>query len=194
MRLVQGAGSEKTGACWMSALHWYTRHGTSWTDQPQCVSPVIRRLCIRLNDACSDGEREALIGPHLFAPVGTNTGHADDIKRAYLCADRAVRVFAPIALDRAGQLAAAATLRALQPITDQETARSAHKAADAADAADAAAYAADAAAAAYYAAAYYAADAKSALLQLILDCCAIGTQAEVCEAKTRDAVLAYLEK
>ena len=151
MRLVQGAGSEKTGACWMSALHWYTRHGTSWTDQPQCVSPVIRRLCIRLNDACSDGEREALIGPHLFAPVGTNTGHADDIKRAYLCADRAVRVFAPIALDRAGQLAAAATLRALQPITDQETARSAHKAAAAYDAASA-----DASA---YAAAYAAADA-----------------------------------
>ena len=72
MKLVKGKGSESTGACWMAALHYYTRSDKSWSDHPDCVAPEIRALAIYLNDWCDDGEREELIGPHLFAPLGTN--------------------------------------------------------------------------------------------------------------------------
>lgn len=72
MKLVVGAGSPTTGACWMSAVNWYVKGGKSvWTDHPECVDPLIASLCISLNDRTPNGEREALIGPHLFAPVGT---------------------------------------------------------------------------------------------------------------------------
>ena len=95
MKLTNGTGDRTTGGCWMVAAHWYVTNGLTWSDQPECVSPVIRPLCIRLNDFLRDGERERVIGPHLFTPVGTNTGTADDETRRYLCADRAIRVFAP---------------------------------------------------------------------------------------------------
>src|SRR5206468_1836410 len=129
----------------MSAIHWYTRRDCSWSDHPACVSPVIRILAIQFNDICQDGEREALIGPHLFAPVGTATGLKDDQHRAYWCADRAVRLFAP----RAVVAAAAAAVVAVGEAIKQD------------------------------------------LLQLILDCCAIGDRREVCPVKTREQVLEF---
>lgn len=86
MRLVRGEGSEGEGACWMSALHFYTRKDSSWTDYAPwaCVSPIVRLLCINLNDLCDDGEREALIGPHLFTPLGTAGSVEDEGKRSEL--------------------------------------------------------------------------------------------------------------
>jgi len=116
MRLVSGIGSEASGACWMSALHWYTRIDHSWSDNPQCVSLVVRELCLALNDMCHDDEREEFIGPHLFTPIGTNVGHKAEQLRAYLCADYAVRVFAPYALEVIGLNMEAAKLRSLKPI------------------------------------------------------------------------------
>lgn len=162
MKLVSGSGSEQTGACWMSALHWYTRRDRTWSDHPDCVSPVIRELCIRLNDMCIDGEREELIGKHLFASVGTNTGEADDQRRAYLCADRAIRVFAPIALRVVGLESHALALEAVAPIVDVVSAEAAWAAR---------------------------AKTKQELLRLILDCCAIGAKAEICATRTRIEVL-----
>lgn len=230
MKLVSGEGSPETGACWMSALHYYTRHDESWTDQAPwaCVSPVIRTLCITLNDRLgSDEERGRVIGPHLFTPLGTNTGIEDDRKRAFLCADYAVRRFAPIVLDACGRLESAARLRALPPIVDAASAlvgRDMARAADAANAAKAAKGAAAAKAAAASAAgnaaraasaawcpaaaATVAADAAATVatvayaayaaahanvralhLQLILDCCAIGSRVEVEPVCSRDAVM-----
>ncbi len=89
-------------------------------------------------------------------------GDGKDSVRAFMCADWAVRVVVPMALDRAGCPQRAATLRALAPIVDRETALAGRDATDAAacttDAAayatDAAAYATDAAACATDAAAY----------------------------------------
>lgn len=179
MRLVSGKGSEATGACWMSAIHYYVRKDASWSDHPDCVSPVIQRLCVRLNDKCeSDDERERLIGPHLFEPIGTNTGRADDVKRAYLIADRTVGVFAPWFLRRSRRkdlLDHASALESLSPIVDRESAAAARQVAQGTRAA---AYA-DAAAAA---------DirkfTKAHLLALILDCCKIGTKIHVKPTRT----------
>jgi len=217
MKLVSGAGSPETGACWMSALNFYTDENAlvNWSDQPRCVCGTIRPLAITHNDMCeSDEERERLIGPHLFAPVGTAGVSAEvRLARVRKIALAAVRVFAPIALDAAGLTAEAARLRALPDDASYDELRDAanNAAADyAADAAakSAAAYASRSATAAAArataeaadaaaVAADYAADAniavtKQALLDLILDLCEMG-RVEVPEVRTREQVLAALE-
>jgi hypothetical protein len=174
MKLVRGAGSPEEGACWMSAVQYYV-DGKLWHDHPECVDPVIRKLCIWVNDTLRDGEREEKIGPYIFLPVGTNMGSALSVKRALRAADWAVREIAPIALQASGFGTIAPTLRLLQPVRDRASADAAahaaahaadaveYAAADAAYAAYAAAYAAYAASAAAYAAdAAYAAYAASA--------------------------------
>ena len=71
MKLVQGSGSVEDGACWMSALAWYAGQ-EKWTDNAECVDPMIRHLCIAVNDRLySDEDRERVIGPIIFAPMGT---------------------------------------------------------------------------------------------------------------------------
>ena len=162
----------------MSALHWYTRNGKSWTDQPECVSLVIRSLCINLNDRLlSDADRERVIGPHLFAPVGTNTGVDDEIKRAFLCADRSVRVFAPYALRAMGLEVEAVKLESLPAIVDEASAARAESAESAASAARAA-----------RAWGWY----ESQMIRLILDCCAVGKKAEVRPTKSQEEVVEFL--
>jgi len=180
MRLVKGKGSPKTGACWMSAAAYYA--GEQWTDHPACVDPVIVPLCQRLNDLLpSNAERDRVIGPHLLTPLGTNQGHELSMRRAFMCAGRAVRVFAPLALDAAGWHAAAFKLRAVPEIVDEKTANAANAAYDAYDAAYAAAYAANAAA---YAANAAANAAAAHLLRLILDLCAMGEKCEVPQVRS----------
>jgi hypothetical protein len=177
------------------------------SDHPDCVDPVIRHLCIAINDHLpSDAERDRVIGPHLYAPVGTAQGRDLMQRRAFRVADEAVRVWAPMALDKAGRPKDAARLRSLPPIVDRDSAMAAKSAADAADAADAAAYAAaayaadaadaddayaadadadaDADYAAYAAAAAsatatyaaYAAAAEHLVLPLVLELCAMGRE------------------
>lgn len=89
MRLIKGQGSEKTGACWMSAINWYVdkdKDTFSWSDHPECVDRVISKLGIYLNDiCCTDRERETMIGPHLFDPIGTNKTYKLSMQRATRC-------------------------------------------------------------------------------------------------------------
>ncbi len=165
MKLVRGAGAPGEGACWMSAVHQYqTELGPHWSDHPECVSPIIRELCIQLNDRCeSDEEREGLIGPHLFTPVGTNDPHLER-RRIYRVADMACRVWAPRALRAAGLVSDADELEALEPVADVGSAEAAwSRCRSAAYAAHTAAiYASSAAAACIYDAAYaYAYDASA---------------------------------
>ena len=135
MRLVKGAGSIETGACWMSAISYYA--GYEWSDHPECVDPVIRTLCIRLNDMLpSDSERERVIGPHIMAPIGTAQGIDLMRSRAFVVADNAVRVWAPMAMDACGRGVDAEKLRSLPKIVDADTAYAA-AAASAASAASA---------------------------------------------------------
>lgn len=82
MKLIKGAGSlGRREGCWMSAVSVYTEEG--WSDHPQCVDPLIRTLCIKLNDGLSsDAVRERVIFPHLFAPVGTADKSLVDQRRS----------------------------------------------------------------------------------------------------------------
>jgi hypothetical protein len=187
LKLTEGQGSYGEGACWMSAIRYYETLGNQarWSDHPDCVCPIIRALCIRLNDSLtSDEERERVIGPHLFAPIGTAGDNGLTHIRAYYCADRAVRVFAASALDAAGMESEGDKLRGLAEVVDRGTAYAASAAAYAAAyaaapaAAPAAAHAAHAASAAAHAA-DAAAGANADILRLILDLCSMSSQPEL---------------
>ena len=146
--------------------------GETWSDAPSCVAPTLRRYCLTLNDLMPDDVRQQLLPyvPHL---VGTAPeSHEVAQARGFLCADRAVRVFASLALEARGRTEDAERLRSLPPIIDRATAREAAtyayaSAASAAAAADAAAYADAADAAAY--AAYAASAAWDESLVLLAD-------------------------
>ena len=98
VKLTDGVGSPEEGGCWMVAASYYETG--EWYDQPACVCPVIRLLCIPLNDWMeSDEERERIIGPHLFAPVGTAAGRAMEWRRFWRTLDWMVHDWLPTTLD-----------------------------------------------------------------------------------------------
>ncbi len=80
----------------MSAVNWYAHPETAWSDEPECVDQVIRALCIELNDNTPEDEMEGLIGPHLFAPLGTEMGFEMSVRRGYKCADWALNELIPV--------------------------------------------------------------------------------------------------
>jgi hypothetical protein len=142
-----------------------------WSDNDDTVAWSIRRLLVSLNDRCTDAARQKL---KVLIPVviGTAT-RGDERRRAYMIADWACRVVAPMALRAVKREADAATLAEMPEIIGSVTAEAAKLkcrevrdrirayAAYAATDAYAAAYAATAAYAAAadaYAAAYAAAD------------------------------------
>jgi hypothetical protein len=102
---------------------------------------VLTSYGIRLNDSATNEDRQ-LLKPLIPKLVGTRGDRALELKRAYFFADRAVRLFAPIALRSRGKIELVSELEALPPIVDESTARSAAKICRAAAAAYAAAYAA----------------------------------------------------
>lgn len=148
IKLTSGVGSPDTGGCWMAALTVYT--GNTWSDHPDCVCPIIRQLCIKINDAISsDAKRGELLAGILLEPVGTETGDRAIIEqRRWHLTDAAVRRFTPYALRLAGLIHEAEKLESLPQVTEQNARAAAAFAADAARAAAdaAAAAAADAAA------------------------------------------------
>ena len=179
--MTLGHGSHKTfeeGACAMEAVAWLA--GEEHSDAPQCACPVIARAMIRLNDRISDAKlRTELLIPLLPRLIGSRASREVMIKRGFVAADMAVRVFLPMALDARGLKAEAARWRDSEEVKDRSSAMKARDGIRAekyayayaayADADAAAAYAADAADAyaadatyATYAAAYAAAAAAYA--------------------------------
>ena len=172
--LVLKHGSHPTaeaGMCFNEAAAWLA--GEKHSDAPDCVCPVIRAATMRLNDRIKDDAlRTELLRPLLVKAIGTRSTREVMIKRGFIAADFACRVFLPMRLEARGKKADAEECRAAFPITDRSSAITARDRIRAkyaaADAAAAAAYAADAAAAAAYAAyadaaaAYAYADAAAA--------------------------------
>jgi len=162
-------------ACIMSAAvaKWRVEHGEplgSATDCLDCVCPVVRRLAISINDRSwwkDDAERTDVLLPFVDKILDTKNEKLT-LRRAFLCADYACRIFAPNALEVVKKAEWADRLRALAPVVDIDSAKIAQalcreaRAAAAADADAYAAYAAAAAAAAADAYAYADADADAA--------------------------------
>lgn len=97
MRLCYGVGNRETRGCWMAALSVYANE--DWSDHPKCVPPMLRDMCIQFNDALrSDEQREALIGPILFLPVGADPSDAADDLRATIIKDTLLMKVLPVVL------------------------------------------------------------------------------------------------
>ena len=158
--LKEGAhDSISDGMCAMEAVAWLA--GEPHSDAPACACPVVAKFVTRLNDRISDDvTRTELLRPILPKIIGTRAGREAMIKRGFIAADYAVRVFSPMALEARGGMDAAKALRAARIIVDPETAL--EGAAVAYAVANAAYAAASSAAYAAYAAANYAASAANA--------------------------------
>jgi hypothetical protein len=98
----------RDGRC---AMEWVAHlAGEHHSDQPACVSPVVRALCVALNDGLSCTERQRL-RPYLTHTIGT-AGDGLDESRAWMALDWLIAVYAPTWLRRAGLHDAAARLSA----------------------------------------------------------------------------------
>ena len=68
--------------------------GEPWSDHPECVSSVIATFLRSWNDSLNDEDRNLL--KQFVEPVIDTVGtEADEQKRAWMCVDWMVRVFAP---------------------------------------------------------------------------------------------------
>jgi len=103
--------------------------GEPWSNSPSCTSPVIAAYARSLNDWLPDGARQRL---KVYIPRLVGTAEPElELRRAFACADAAVRVFAPLAFAAAGLVEEVAKLGALAPV-DRESAESARSAAESA--------------------------------------------------------------
>jgi hypothetical protein len=101
------------------AMEWVAHlAGERHSDQPDCVSPVVRALCVALNDGLTCTERQRL-RPYLTRTIGT-AGDGLDRSRGWMALDWLVRVYAPTWLRRAGLREEAARLCAAV-VRDSET-------------------------------------------------------------------------
>ena len=160
-KLVLRHGSHtnpEQGMCIMETVAFVS--GEPFTDHPKCASKVITRLAMRLNDRWSDEQRQKL-KPFILRIAGTATDEATEVKRAFMCADWALRELLPIYFDLANLSEWSKKLRSLPGVVDRATAdvgRELAREARAEARKEWPAYAA----AAVYAAAYAAADAYAA--------------------------------
>jgi hypothetical protein len=98
------------------AMEWVSHlAGEPHSDQPRCVSPVLRAFCIALNDGLDDVPRQRL-RPYLARTIGTADDGLDPA-RSWLAMDWLLRVYAPAWSEAAGL--SGVGLRALAPILDE---------------------------------------------------------------------------
>jgi hypothetical protein len=89
--------------------------GEPHSDQPVCVSPMLKSFCVSLNDALPDVQRQRM-RPYLARTIGTVADGLDEDRR-WLCADWLIREYTPAWLDLVPALQAdAAALRSLPPV------------------------------------------------------------------------------
>jgi hypothetical protein len=106
--------------------------GEPWSNRPSCTSPVIAAYARSLNDWLADDARQRL---KAYIPRLIGTAEPDlELRRAFACADAAVRVFAPLAFAAASLVEEGLKLGALAPV-DRESARSAAESAGSAESA-----------------------------------------------------------
>ena len=96
--LERGAHQADSIFCLMEAVAFV--NGDPWSDSPECACPVLSAYGRALNDAMSDEQRQRLI-PYIPLLIGTKSSFEVEQQRAFILADLAVRVIAPIALRQA---------------------------------------------------------------------------------------------
>ena len=89
--------------------------GESWSDHPQCASPVLGAFLRSWNDALPDDERQQL-KQYIARLVGSKGTDDQEIERSWLATDWMVRVQAPAWLRLAGLTEQADVLAGMQPV------------------------------------------------------------------------------
>jgi hypothetical protein len=83
------------------AMEWVSYlAGEPHSDQPGCVSPALRSICVSLNDGLEKNTRQRL-RPYLARTIGTTHDGLDEA-RAWMAMDWLIRVYAPAWLELAG--------------------------------------------------------------------------------------------
>jgi hypothetical protein len=102
------------------AMEWVSfLAGEPHSDDPDCVSPVLRAYCTTLNDSLDDAPRQ-LLRPYLTRTIGTRSDGLDG-ERAWMALDWLIRVHTPAWLAAADVCAAAERLAQLPAVTDSST-------------------------------------------------------------------------
>ncbi len=104
------------------AMEWVSHlAGEPHGDEPVCVSPVLRALCIALNDGLDDEPRQRL-RPYLARTIGTADDGLDQ-ERAWMAMDWLVRVYTPAWLRLAGLRKSADALAEHSEVVDEDCLR-----------------------------------------------------------------------
>jgi hypothetical protein len=106
-------GTPDEGRC---AMEWVSHlAGEPHSDEPACVSPVLRAFCTSLNDGLEDVPRQRL---RMYLPrtIGTSRDGLDE-RRAWMAMDWLIRVYAPTWLCVAGLTSASERLRSLSVVS-----------------------------------------------------------------------------
>jgi hypothetical protein len=125
-KLTYGSHTNREdGMCLMEAVAYLA--GEPHTDAPACACPMLTAYAVALNDAMGTGpDGDALRARYLhdLAPMLVGSRSTPDVerRRAFVLADHAVRVIAPLALESAGLGDEAAKLRALDAVVDEQSA------------------------------------------------------------------------
>ena len=124
MKTLQSGGhsSQSGEVCLLEAVSVLA--GEVFSDHPESACPVLATFGRALNDAMPDDETRGLLLPLVPLLIGTRDAEKEQA-RAFIFADSAVRLFAPIALDAAGLTEQAQMLRNLPAIVGTKTARAA---------------------------------------------------------------------
>ena len=114
------SGSHNTPQEGRCAMEWVAYlAGEPHSDQPVCVSPVLRSFGISLNDQWDDEQRQKL-RPYLARCIGT-AGDGRDEERGWLAMDWLIREFTPAFLDLHPDLRGdAVALRGVAPVLSIE--------------------------------------------------------------------------
>ena len=100
------------------AMEWVSHlAGEPHSDAPSCVSPVLRALCVTLNDGLPAQPRQRL-RPYLARTIGT-AGDGLDAARAWMALDWLIGTYAPAWLGLIGLGAEAAVLADAPPVTGE---------------------------------------------------------------------------
>jgi hypothetical protein len=110
-------GTHTTAADGRCAMEWVCYlAGEPHSDEPVCVSPVLRAFCISLNDFLEDAPRQRL-RPYLARTIGTADDGLDGV-RSWMAMDWLIREYTSTWLAVAGLDDAASRLEALPAILD----------------------------------------------------------------------------
>ncbi len=156
--------------------------GEKHTDHAERALPVIAALLRRFNDGIPDDERRHMFAQFVFRLVGTRGTSAIELQRAWMAADRAIRIGTPMFLELVTSLVVHAKELWALPRVTPETLSIARMAVFAARSASGAAFW-SAAAEAVAAAAVAAAEAVAAAAEVVAAAEAVAAAAEAAAAE-----------